>query len=82
MSELGTYHGASTMMRKTLELTLHGGPVASTFSPGTQTRGYVTVVKCIVLRTLSVYLWTYCKGTVGKIFLIAVARASTIASTS
>lgn len=53
-----------------------------------QTTGYMTEVsflvvrKWIMLRISLMHSWTYCKGTVGKIFLIAVARASTIASAS
>ena len=42
-----------------------------------------TETKNIILLSMVLKFWcTYCRGTVGNMFLIAVARASTIASTS
>jgi len=42
-----------------------------------------TETKNITLLSTVLKFWcTYCRGTVGNMFLIAVARASTIASTS
>lgn len=42
-----------------------------------------TETKNIILLSMALKFWcTYCRGTVGNMFLIAVARASTIASTS